>query len=508
MNKQNQEDHEDIKKLKNSLEERGYQYEMPLGKGSFADIIQAKYLLEDPPASYAIKILSTFRGERAKYRQRELEILEGKRVFIHKNIVQYYTSWPMKIDKSEFLCIRMELCRLNLFAFIYHNNMGDCDIIKHEDPPRFYEHIFPQILRGLCFIHSQGWIHRDIHPGNILIANPNPEQISEIAVKIADFGLARDISSILDKQLILTDATGLEQLSPHVGSRLFRAPELETTDYDQKADLYSAGIVLYFISTYLEDKKKWKTEIEAFKNGNRDSECLFHQDDENLVLLIKQLMKGKDQRQKRPTAEEALEIVSKLGGTNKTEHVEKQALVEPKETNESTDGGNREIKTSSKNPRENDVVAHTNDDDIPNLSSLKIKGTVSQSQMLTSDDDVKAMFRHKISGKRDTEIVPEYTHATKVIYLRKAGETSAERFRIKADILTLSGLKAEIERCIDVKANDQKLRQMTDIPDAELISLKSDEGVQLMFESAEKVERKIIIVVSQNTSPAELSMYN
>ena len=81
----------------------------------------------------------------------------------------------------------MELCSVNLGEFIYENNMGGPEIIRADGSPRLYKKVFPQILNGLDAIHSIGWVHRNLHPGNILIANPNPQQIKDIVVKIANF---------------------------------------------------------------------------------------------------------------------------------------------------------------------------------------------------------------------------------------------------------------------------------------------------------------------------------
>jgi len=45
-----------------------------------------------------------------------------------------------------------------------------------------------QIFSGLNFMHKQGYFHRDIKPENLLLMGPE-------LVKIADFGLAREIRS-------------------------------------------------------------------------------------------------------------------------------------------------------------------------------------------------------------------------------------------------------------------------------------------------------------------------
>ena len=77
-------------------------------------------------------------------------------------------------------------------------------------------------------MHTKKVIHRDIKGGNILIS-------SDGVVKIADFGLARDMISKQAKQN--------EQYTTHVVTRWFRAPEVALGDpyYDEKIDVWSVG---------------------------------------------------------------------------------------------------------------------------------------------------------------------------------------------------------------------------------------------------------------------------
>ena len=63
------------------------------------------------------------------------------------------------------------------------------------DDRQFYQKIFPQILRGLEYLHKIHWVHRDIYPPNILLAFPeyDLQPIHLRMVKISDFGLARKL---------------------------------------------------------------------------------------------------------------------------------------------------------------------------------------------------------------------------------------------------------------------------------------------------------------------------
>lgn len=84
----------------------------------------------------------------------------------------------------------------------------------------------------LHFIHNRGVTHRDIKPGNILLTSKNYD---ECHLKISDFGIAK----ILERDQTLTDK----------GTKAFKAPEVESGHYTYKIDIWSAGVVLYYMLT-------------------------------------------------------------------------------------------------------------------------------------------------------------------------------------------------------------------------------------------------------------------
>ena len=91
--------------------------------------------------------------------------------------------------------------------------------------------IIYQIAQGVKYLHSYGIVHRDLKPDNILITQPNDLGV----IKIMDFGLSR----ILSSQEKLVDGFGtLSYVAPEV---LLRAP------YNKEVDIWSLGVILYYI---------------------------------------------------------------------------------------------------------------------------------------------------------------------------------------------------------------------------------------------------------------------
>ncbi|KAK3919546.1 Serine/threonine-protein kinase ICK [Frankliniella fusca] len=93
-------------------------------------------------------------------------------------------------------------------------------------PESDIRNILYQVLQGLAFMHRHGFFHRDMKPENLLCMGPD-------LVKIADFGLAREIRS----RLPFTD---------YVSTRWYRAPEvlLHSTNYNSPIDLWAVGCIM------------------------------------------------------------------------------------------------------------------------------------------------------------------------------------------------------------------------------------------------------------------------
>ncbi|MBM3880584.1 MAG: hypothetical protein FJ387_12855 [Verrucomicrobia bacterium] len=97
--------------------------------------------------------------------------------------------------------------------------------------------IVPRICEALQFAHEQGVLHRDIKPENILLDTHG-------RVKIADFGIAKLLDAA-QSEIALT-GTGATLGTPH-----YMAPEQieHPQDVDQRADIYSLGVVFYEMLT-------------------------------------------------------------------------------------------------------------------------------------------------------------------------------------------------------------------------------------------------------------------
>ncbi len=85
--------------------------------------------------------------------------------------------------------------------------------------------IIYQIASGINYVHNNGYFHRDLKPENLLLQGN--------IVKIADFGLAKEINTTMP----LTD---------YVCTRWYRAPEciLRSTSYTSAMDIFSLGAIM------------------------------------------------------------------------------------------------------------------------------------------------------------------------------------------------------------------------------------------------------------------------
>ncbi|XP_055364140.1 serine/threonine-protein kinase MAK isoform X3 [Betta splendens] len=103
-------------------------------------------------------------------------------------------------------------------------------LMKDREDKMFSENeirnIMFQVLSGLAFVHKHGFFHRDMKPENLLCMGPE-------LVKIADFGLAREIRS-------------KPPYTDYVSTRWYRAPEvlLRSSTYSSPIDLWALGCIM------------------------------------------------------------------------------------------------------------------------------------------------------------------------------------------------------------------------------------------------------------------------
>ena len=94
--------------------------------------------------------------------------------------------------------------------------------------------ILEEILAGIGAAHRAGIVHRDIKPENVILADDG-------RIKVADFGLARELSS----GSTLTADAGLV-----MGSISYLSPEqVERGVADARSDVYASGIILFELLT-------------------------------------------------------------------------------------------------------------------------------------------------------------------------------------------------------------------------------------------------------------------
>lgn len=94
-----------------------------------------------------------------------------------------------------------------------------------------------QILSGLSAAHQQGLVHRDLKSSNVLINTTGLDEGVMQLCKITDFGLVRDLES----------DSNLTRENLIAGTPAYMSPEqiLLPHEVDHRADIYSAGVVLY-----------------------------------------------------------------------------------------------------------------------------------------------------------------------------------------------------------------------------------------------------------------------
>ncbi|XP_011001101.1 PREDICTED: probable serine/threonine-protein kinase GCN2 [Populus euphratica] len=250
----------------------------------------------------------------------------------HKNIVRYHQAWTENLqpksnhddmrgsssagEDTAALFIQMECCPMTLH-----------DLLSKETGLEGRFLMAKQIIEGVCFIHANEYVHRDLATKNIFVGASQDEN----EIKIGDFGIAVFCKK---GEKVQVDAEG---------NKTYRAPEAEKGSIDAKADVYSLGVILFMLLHPTASGTERKNSLDKLKRME------FPDDWENeryrplKSLLSDMLSESPDDR---PSAEEVLPRVLDLSPL--FEHDEP---VQGKE--EQTDGKvDKELETGEKVDKE------------------------------------------------------------------------------------------------------------------------------------------------------------
>jgi len=234
-----------------------------LGSGSFGNVYKVHHKLDNE--YYAMKkIIITDELIQLNY-----DVFQEVKLFAklnHPNIVRYFSSWidfdvnsilkfNLSSDESEtitqnypILFIQMELCNKTLKDY-FENDIFEDSISNRIN-------YWLKMVEGINYLHSNNIIHRDIKPSNIFFLNNE--------IKIGDFGMSKTLTNFLIQI----------NKSVEIGTAYYRAPEIDSGNYDHKIDVYSLGIILFemllncrtFSEKYASLKKIINTNIDNIDN--------------------------------------------------------------------------------------------------------------------------------------------------------------------------------------------------------------------------------------------------
>jgi len=193
-----------------------------------SSVVRLAHFKPRPGELCAVKVIDIDRLSirQIEYLRRETLLMSLAK---HPNVLRVRGEWI----QGSSLCIAMRLMQAgsiaDLLRFKFQDGLSEPVIAT----------VLIQAIAGLDYLHSNGWIHRDIKAANLLLDHDG-------TVLLADFGVSVDRSSDPlspvaglppSKHPLITRQTSF------VGTALFMAPEVVTRQlYNDRSDIWSFGI--------------------------------------------------------------------------------------------------------------------------------------------------------------------------------------------------------------------------------------------------------------------------
>jgi calcium-dependent protein kinase len=195
-----------------------YRFNSVIGHGHFGTVREA-YRFNNETIPFAEKSICKENIKRDIYLlKREIDILME---VDHPNIIKYYESY----EDDKYIHIVMEMC-----------NGGDL-LDKASNEGVMSEDVLAPLMRKLFaavnHLHGMYICHRDLKPENVLFTTKD----LTADIKLIDFGMSAKFGE---------DVTTMTTM---VGTPHYLAPEVLSSKYGKECDVWSLGIMVYFLLT-------------------------------------------------------------------------------------------------------------------------------------------------------------------------------------------------------------------------------------------------------------------
>lgn len=185
-----------------------------IGTGSYGQVYKAKK--KSTNEFFSMKIISKAKKDSSLNELlNEISVLKN---LDHPHIIKIFEYFETK-DK---IFIVNELCEKgDLQKYIEKEKIIKEKIVKK---------IIKQLIMILNYLHKNRIIHRDLKLQNILIEDSTDDNFS---IKLIDFGISTEIKGY--------------NLTESIGTVLYVAPEVILSDYNEKCDIWSIGIIMFYL---------------------------------------------------------------------------------------------------------------------------------------------------------------------------------------------------------------------------------------------------------------------
>lgn len=183
-----------------------------------------------------------FLGEGSFAKVSKARVIKTDEIVAIKKLKKKYATWQECVDLREVKSLNKlkqndniiklkEMIRIEdtLYLVFEYMEKNLYQLITERHNKKLCEgqirYILWQTLQGVAYMHKYGFFHRDLKPENLLVNNEK--------IKIADFGLAREIRSI-------------PPYTDYVSTRYYRAPEciMKSTNYNSPVDIWAVGCIM------------------------------------------------------------------------------------------------------------------------------------------------------------------------------------------------------------------------------------------------------------------------